>query len=67
MREQRSLRGFFVFYDAARHCLAFLDTPFPARAADFGLGYDQALFKEKCDNIFEWVLDYANQRRKRAA
>lgn len=29
--------------------------------------YDRVLFKEKCDNVFELVLDYASQGRKWAA
>ena len=29
--------------------------------------YDRVVFKEKCDNVFELVLDYASQGRKWAA
>ena len=29
--------------------------------------YDRVIFKEKCDNVFELVLDYASQGRKWAA
>lgn len=26
--------------------------------------YDRVIFKEKCDNVFEWGLDVASQGRK---
>lgn len=29
--------------------------------------YDRVMFKEKCDNLFELILDYASSRRKWAA
>lgn len=29
--------------------------------------YDRALFKKKCDNVFEMMLDYASHGRKWAA
>jgi type I restriction enzyme R subunit len=29
--------------------------------------YDRVLFKEKCDHVFEMVLDYAGNGRKWAA
>ncbi len=29
--------------------------------------YDRALFKKKCDNVFEMMLDYASSGRKWAA
>ena len=39
------------------------------RVLDEGLpeSYERALFKQKCDNVFELVLDYANRGRKWAA
>jgi type I restriction enzyme R subunit len=29
--------------------------------------YDRVLFREKCDNVFELMLDYASQGKKWAA
>jgi len=29
--------------------------------------YDRVMFKEKCDNLFELILDYASSGRKWAA
>jgi type I restriction enzyme R subunit len=39
------------------------------RVLDEGLpeSYERALFKRKCDNVFELIVDYANRRRKWAA
>lgn len=39
------------------------------RVLDEGLpeAYERALFKQKSDNVFELVVDYANRGRKRAA
>jgi type I restriction enzyme R subunit len=39
------------------------------RVLDEGLpqSYERALFKKKCDNVFELVLDYASRGRKWAA
>lgn len=34
---------------------------------DLPASYDRLLFRKKCDNVFEMIVDYADQGRKWAA